>query len=220
MGNTRVPLFLYQRIFKIMRTTNLRKLYAYYQAMKFKKMITTGEYLLKSHQTDQQLLNILGLAYDQYAINLPASIKKENYQKKAISHFKTLLKINSKSPQAFRGLGLVALHQNKLTRSLTYYKKAYALNKKDVSNFSSLGNVYRRMRNYTEALMWYKKCLSIKALRATTYINIASLYEDQNKLISAKHYARLALKHFKKQDNGYTDMMKKKAQQILGDFPF
>jgi len=184
--------------------------------MQFEKLIITGERILKLHPHSQPLLNILGLAYDQYAINIPIPTKKSRgYQKKAVLYFKKLLKINPESPQGIRGLGLVALHQGKLINALTYYKKAYALNKKDISNFSSLGNVYRRMGNHAQALKWYKKCLPMKKLRGHTYINISGLYYDQNKHDLAKRYAYLALKHLHKLDDAYSKMMRKKASAIL-----
>jgi len=198
-----------------MKNLNLKRLYIHYQAMQFEKLIITGERLLELHSQDQQLLNILGLAYDQYAINISTPIKKGRYQQKAILYFKKLLKINPKSPQGIRGLGLVALHQDKLISALAYYRKAHALNKKDISNFSSLGNVYRRMGNYSQALKWYKKCLPIKKLKGHTYINIAGLYYDQNKHDLAKQYAHFALKHLHRLNDAYSKMMRKKANAIL-----
>jgi len=215
MGETYTFLPLFSKNFQSMKTPNLKKLYTYYQMMKFEKLIGTGEHLLKRYPENQHLLNILGLAYDQHAVNLSELSKRERYQKKAISYFNTLLKIDPESPKALRGLGLVALHQNKLTSALTYYKKAYALDKKDISNFSSLGNVYRRMRNYTQALFWYKKCLAMKRLRGMAYFNIASLYKDQNRSALAKQYARLGLKSLEKYDDTYPLIMKKKLLLIL-----
>ncbi len=188
-------------------------------ARNFKKLIETGESLLTQHSSDEKLLYLVGIAYDQFALQIGNDKEKKKFQICAMRYFRKMLAMDGHSAQANRGLGLVALHQNKFRQALEYYKKAYAINPKDTSNFTSLGNTYRQMRKYSLALMWYKKCFSHKELRALAYVNLAGLYQDIKKDTIAKQYAKKAIGELSGKRDAYSIMLRHRMQELINQKP-
>lgn len=179
-----------------------KKLWLLYRNMEFKKVIKIGEAALRRMQNhDMETVKVLGIVYDQLALQIKNKEQRLRFQEKAVKYFIQILNINQKSVDAYRGLGLVFLHQNKFKESLRYYKKAYFLNKKDISNFISIANVYRAMGKYELALKWYKKCLLSKQTneKIIALLNISLMFADQigNKKM-AKKYAMQTLKLIQK----------------------
>lgn len=172
---------------------NLEKLYQLYNQGDFENIIKFGEKSLQIESDNINLLNIIGLAYDQIALNAPN--KRKEYQKQALIYFKKLILLDKNSTQGWKGSGLVYLHQNKLKKSLDCYKRIYALNKKDFSSFISCANVYRAMKKYKLAERWYKKSFKtdINDFKLTSLFNLATMFNDNNQDKLARRYAQQAL---------------------------
>ena len=201
-----------------MRMDELQKLWKLYNQREFKKLIKKGK-AVSAHKKGQdiELFRILGTAHDQQALLEKDKTKKLKLQKKAIYYFKQILRSDLYRASAYRGLGLVALHQNRLKNSLDFYKKAYSLDKRDISNFISLGNVYRAIGQYSRAFEWYKKCLVSKEenIKLIALVNIAVMLGFQKKTLLAKKYALKALKitHKHPQDK-WMENFKEKLESI------
>lgn len=198
----------------------LKKLYQYYNKTSFEKVIEKGKKLIRTQKTDKELLNIIGLSYDQAALKLSDVENKKKYQKKAKYYFKKIILIDSTCIKGWSGLGLVYLHQNNLKKSLVCYQKAFLLDKTDISVFVSLGNIYRAMKKYPQALRWYKKSLNtdIEDIKLTSLINIATMSQSAKKGKTAKKYALRALKiinNKKKPLDAWIVSFKEKIEKIL-----
>lgn len=68
----------------------LKKLYQYYNKTNFEKVIEKGKKLIRTQKTDKELLNIIGLSYDQAALNLSDVENKKKYEKKQNTILKKL----------------------------------------------------------------------------------------------------------------------------------
>lgn len=197
-----------------------KKLWLLYRNMEFKKVIKIGEAALRRAQNHNiETIKVLGIAYDQLALQIKNKEQRLRFQEKAVKYFMQILNINQKSVDAYRGLGLVSLHQNKFKESLRYYKKAYFVNKKDMSNFISIANVYRAIGKYGLALRWYKKCLSSKQTneKIIALLNVSLMFADQigNKKI-AKKYAMQTLKLIQKhRQDRWADSFVDKLEYII-----
>ena len=182
------------------------KLWDDFRASKFHQVIQKGEKLKKSKNiVGFELLKILGLSYDQFALQISNKKRKLTYQKNARMNFETIVKNYPKSESGYQGLGLVALHQGRLQASLLFYKKALKINPANMGTCISLGNVARARKNYSAALQWYKRCLSHKQTKLVVLVNIAMMYNEWKKPVLAKKYAMKALKILKnsKEESGF-----------------
>lgn len=200
--------------------SKITKLWELYRDKKFKKLISIGEGILAlKNDKNAEFFKIMGLTHDQLALSVKDVKQKKDLQKKGIYYFKEILTNNPKSIDAYKGLGLVALHQDKLKESLSHYKKAYLLDKNNLSVYISLANVYRAMGKYSLALNWYQKSLKSKMLsdKIVALTNIAIMMADQKRdIISAKKYAKQALRLISKnKKEGWMSDFERKLKSIL-----
>ncbi len=195
---------------------NTKDIWNYFKNQEFKKAIKKGEKLIASEKEfDFDLFKALGLAYDQEALNIKDKRKKTYYQNMAKKYFRLLIKKCPKSEAGYCGLGLVYLHQNKLSDAMKLYKKAFSLNSKNHSIYLSIGNVYRAQKKYRNAYDWYKKSMEDKNNELIAIANIALMHKGAGNLKLAKKYAKLFLEKSKnKKQEKWINLFKKKLEEI------
>ncbi len=147
-----------------------------FQQGKFSSIIRASEKEF-AWKEDEYLSKMIALAYDQYAQQQKDLEKKKRYEECARFIFNSIIKMNPKSSEAMRGLGLVYLHEYQLSKSLQYYKKAFRIDG-GALDYLSLGNVYRAKKQKKNALLWYGKALKISQLRIPALMNLMGIYRE------------------------------------------
>jgi tetratricopeptide (TPR) repeat protein len=92
----------------------------------------------------------------------------------------SILKLQTKNPEALHGLGLITYVQKKYQESIKYMNQAIQIHA-DESYLNNRGTVYFALKKYTEAEMDYKKALRLKPGFADAEFNLANLFSEINR---------------------------------------
>lgn len=153
-----------------------------------KAKILLDEYFKQTDKKDQEIFRIyllLGWFYDQWALKIRNKSLRSQYQDKAKKYFRKSIKNEKTKQEAFRGVGTVLMHQEKISEALKYYKKAHNL-KKDFSTYNDLGNIYRRLNKDKLAISFYKKAFSLSKKKEKSAIPLFNLIIINKKLNNQK----------------------------------
>ncbi|MDP3956451.1 MAG: tetratricopeptide repeat protein [bacterium] len=192
---------------------DIQDLWGLFNHFRYREAIKKGEQKLKTKPHDAEIMRLLGMSYDQLALKNQGE-KKRIFQKQAACYFKKILKENPKSMAAYRGLGLVSLHQNKLDEALSYYQKVRRLNPQDPNTFISVGNVYKAQKKIMFAKKWYAKAEKRKETKLVALVNETLLCQDLGDLIQAKKYARKALVLIKRHKLPWMAVFEEKLREL------
>jgi tetratricopeptide (TPR) repeat protein len=95
-------------------------------------------------------------------------LKAKNYVK-ASENFHKLLKIDSKSIEAWYGLGICYQNMNLLFDAIRYYRKALELSPKDQNILYSLGSAHYNMNEFKEASEFFRKVTELNPVLADAW---------------------------------------------------
>jgi tetratricopeptide (TPR) repeat protein len=160
-------------------------------------------YLEQFNKKDEGIFRIyllLGWLYDQWALKIKEKLLRNQYQNEAKKYFRKSIKNGKFKQEAFRGIGTVLMHQEKISQALEYYKKAHSL-KKDFSTYNDLGNIYRRLNKDKLAISFYKKAFFLnknKEKSAIPLFNLIIVNRKLNNQKEGKKYLKILKKLAKK----------------------
>jgi tetratricopeptide (TPR) repeat protein len=163
--------------------------------------------ILKSEPKDAQILNKIGIAYEE----LPDLGRAERYFKKAMHEDKALA-------SAVNNLGTVEYMKKRYGRAVNYYKKALELHSEMGAVYANLGYAYLEEKKYPEAMDAFGNALKLDPTvfeskngggvliqqRSTSdpglfYFLIAKNYALAGDAEHAAHYLKMA------RDDGYKE---------------
>lgn len=147
----------------LIRTTRLES-----SNRSYNKPISVFKNYFKRYEFDEDLMYQFGMIYDHLgqkfrylSLRSTSKGKKKDYLKKSDEYFrkamdiyKTMLKTNPKSYWAIYGIGKVYRAKRNFKKALYYAKKAYRMSKGDISG---VGVIYQKMGDDKKALEWFKK---------------------------------------------------------------
>ncbi len=205
---------------------SLKKVSKFLNNRRFQKTILYGEKLLENKtllkKERQEILSVLGWAYDQWAVfDKKARLKK---QKKALRYFKKLAQYDTYT--AWRGIATVYHHQNNPKKAIVCYKKAHKGNPKSKLLYNDLGNAYRRLGRITKnkrylqlAMNYYQKALKEEKSRfgkLIAHTNLALFLREMGDLDDAKVYAKKVVALLKKmKDKSLSDRLKNALHDLI-----
>jgi len=138
--------------------------------------------LTKKYPNFELFWNALGTA----SINL-------NCHERAVTAFKKVTELNSKSHEAFNNLG-VALHGlRQLEDAAKAYHEATCIDTSYSAAFFNLGNVLRDLKRFEEAIQNYNFCLNIEPNHLEALNNLANVLCEMGELEKAVAYYRKAI---------------------------
>lgn len=155
-----------------------KKIYTDYKNKNFLSVIQFAENIVLQDIEDFEILNLIGMAYDQQALLEQHEVRVAQLQSEAIKIAKMMQDRWPQQAKGYRLLGLVSQHQGNSLQAVEFYKNAYELNPEDPTIFLSLGNGYRANKQYDLAEMWYEKALAIENLKPYALQNLAALKEE------------------------------------------
>ncbi|MBI4036642.1 tetratricopeptide repeat protein [Candidatus Daviesbacteria bacterium] len=198
---------------------------------KIKDLISNQKYdeaekLLNEYSKNlPQILNLLGLLYDQKAAMSPGK-KRLLLQNKAINYLSRSLKLSSKDPITHSYLGHVYHHQTDLQnlksglKAIKSYQKARNLGLDRYQSSLNLGNAYRRIGETKQAENYYleaKKLAKNLDEKISIYFNLTYFYFEENKLEKAKSYYKNFNTLFTRAKNKENiKLLKKSLDQLFG----
>lgn len=206
-----------------MNAKNLEKIKHLISQQEF---IAAEKLLSKYSEKSSEILNLLGLLYDQKAA-MTAGKKRLTLQKKAINYLSKSLALNSQDPLIYSYLGHIYHHQAGLNnikpglKAIEYYKKAQELGLNGYNTNLNLGNAYRRIGKPKQAENHYLKVAKLAKKmdeKISIYFNLAYFYFEENKLKKVKSYYKNFNTLFTKtKGKGNTKLLKKSLDQLFAD---
>lgn len=175
----------------------------------FDKALQVFEEADTQYQFNEKMLYLFGMLYDHLAqqfksgFQKPKSDKKADfYFKKAEEKYKSILRNNPKSYNAWYGLGKICRNKGDYEKALLYSKKAYNLkgNKKAVYG---IGFIYETMKDYVNAEKWYKKEIHDRGIKDGIAVSNYFLFANRQYKKKMRPYALIAEKYFEKQSIEY-----------------
>jgi len=106
---------------------------------------------------------------------------KQNRYDQANQYFSSVAKAEPRNPEAFKGMGYVAMAKNQTEPALKYFEYALALNPSDQGLRHYLGSIYQRFgneyykSNKAAALAWWHKAVTVDPSNTTLANYVASL---------------------------------------------
>lgn len=190
------------------------------------EFIAAEKLLSKYSKKSSEILNLLGLLYDQKAATTSGR-GRTKLQKKALDFLHESMKISKKNPETYTYLGHVYHHQAGLDnikpglKAIEYYKKAQELGLNSYNTNLNLGNAYRRIGKPKQAENYYleaeKSARNINK-KINISFNLAYFYFEMNKLEEAKsYYKNFNILSIKIKDKGNIKLLKKSLDQLFAD---
>ncbi|MBI2252078.1 MAG: tetratricopeptide repeat protein [Armatimonadetes bacterium] len=110
------------------------------------------------------------------------SLTDSSMHGEAMEKFKQALKIDSKLPMAYTGMGLLYFQKRMIPRAKSYFLKALQLNPNDLLANELLGNILLvDEKQPEEALNYFQKIIEISPNYPDAYYYIGSSYYDLEK---------------------------------------
>ena len=89
--------------------------------------------------------------------------------------YSVLSRLNEKFADAWYGLGILNVYQDKYTESLEYLKNAAKFNKQNPAYWFTLAKVYHNLERIKEAEILFKKTVTIDPYNADFWITYSEL---------------------------------------------
>lgn len=129
---------------------------------------------------------------------------------RAERHFRKCLQLSPKMASAYRGLGDVAMLQEKFPKAERSYKKSLDIDGDDISTLNSLGLTYVKMGQIEQGINMYLLALKLEPKNVKILFNLGYAEEKRKSFLMAGKYYKQALGI----DAGYTKA-KKGLERLL-----
>jgi tetratricopeptide (TPR) repeat protein len=117
--------------------------------------------------------------------NLGRAYFEKGVLEKAVTEFKTAIKLDPKAYKAHYNLGLAYEQKGLIPEAVQAYERTIGINPKYTDAHYNLGNIYARTGRLTEAVRAYKSALEIDPKNTTARNNLGVIYARQGKLDQA-----------------------------------
>jgi len=175
----------------------------------FDEAIKIFEKADKRRRLNEESLYFFGMLYDHLAQQFKNGFQKPKNQKKAdfyferaISIYKSILKNNPQSYNAWYGLGKIFRNKDDYKKALLYSKKAYRLKGKKKAVYG-IGFIYELMKDYNKAEKWHKKEIRDRGIKDGIAVSNYVMFANRQFRNKIRPYALIARKYFEKQDSEY-----------------
>ena len=141
----------------------------------------------------------LAFIYDELSEDKKEGFDGEN-TKKAIEHYKDVLRIDQNNFWANINIGSIYERNNHNEEALTYFQKAYEIDNQKEMVCYNLGVAYYKLKQYNESLKYYLEELEKESSFVSTYYNLGILYKDGFKDYERAKYCYLKALEKNKED--------------------
>jgi len=121
-----------------------------------------------------------------------ALVALKRYQE-ATAQYESVIAMDPDEPDAYYGLGNIALKQGRLTEAIDQYKKAIAVDPEYTNAINNLGAIYIEQGDWDNAITTLRQSISINPDFPESYYNLAGAEERKGLLVEAEADYRTAI---------------------------